>query len=166
MSKSEVPPIIVNQVFDDERLRRIERLGILLDSSIPIGKYRIGLDPILGLIPGIGDAIGTVLSSYIVFEAAKLGVSKVTLVRMILNITVDALIGAIPIVGDLSDFVFKSNQRNLALLRTSPRIAPSELGTKRLGSVLIVLVLFLVLLFGLVLYLMLRVFGAVIAQLS
>ena len=108
MSKSHVPPIVINKVLDDDRMRRVERLGLLLDSSIPVGKYRIGLDPILGLIPGIGDAVGTVLSSYIVFEAAKLGVSKVTLARMILNITVDALIGAVPIVGDLSDFVFKS----------------------------------------------------------
>ncbi|HET6629392.1 MAG TPA: DUF4112 domain-containing protein [Woeseiaceae bacterium] len=96
---------------------RLRRLAWLLDSSIPLpGGYRIGLDGLVGLVPGIGDAAGALMSSYLVVEAGRLGVSKALLLRMGFNVFLETLIGAIPFAGDLFDFVYKANLRNLALL--------------------------------------------------
>lgn len=100
-------------------LARIERLTVLMDSSlrVPGTSFRVGLDPLIGLIPGIGDAAGMIISAYPLFEARRLGVPAHTLARMSLNLLADAAIGAIPLVGDLFDFTFKANRRNLRLLR-------------------------------------------------
>jgi Domain of unknown function (DUF4112) len=100
-----------------ERMRRLRWLAWLLDNSIPLpGGYRIGLDPIIGLIPGIGDAIGAVLSAFIINEARSLGAPRTVLVRMIANVMIETVVGAIPFAGDLFDAAFKANARNLALL--------------------------------------------------
>lgn len=100
-----------------ERLERLRSIAWLLDNSIPLpGGYRIGLDALVGLIPGIGDAIGALLSAYILNEARALGAPRSVLVRMTGNILVETLIGAIPFAGDLFDAAFKANMRNLALL--------------------------------------------------
>jgi hypothetical protein len=100
------------------RVRWIRRLAYLLDNSIRIPGigYRIGIDPIIGLIPGAGDAIGTILSLYIVLVANRMGVSRKTLLRMVYNIGVDALVGAVPIFGDILDAAWKANVKNVALL--------------------------------------------------
>lgn len=96
----------------------IERLAWLMDGSIELpGGYRIGLDPIIGLVPGIGDIIGTAVSAAIVFHANRAGIPKATVLRMVANVGVDAIVGAVPFVGDLFDFVFKANAKNLALYR-------------------------------------------------
>jgi hypothetical protein len=123
------------EIFD-----RVQRLSVLLDSSIPLGKsgIRIGLDPIIGLIPGIGDAIGSLLSGYIIFQAAQLGVSRWVLIRMIGNVAIEALVGVIPIFGDIFDFVFKANQRNIAILRNAPRVASLADAQKRLISTMLI----------------------------
>jgi Domain of unknown function (DUF4112) len=76
----------------------------------------LGLDPILGLIPGIGDAAGAVLAAWILVEAFRLGASRATLARMAGNVALDAGLGAIPVLGDLFDFAWKANLRNVALL--------------------------------------------------
>ena len=95
------------------RLRRIRRFAQLLDRSIVLpGGYRIGIDPIIGLIPGFGDLIGTALSLYIVYEAARLGISKRILLRMSANVCIEMLVGEIPILGDIFDAVWKANVRN------------------------------------------------------
>ena len=100
-----------------ERLRRLRQLAWLLDNSIPLpGGYRIGLDPIIGLVPGIGDAIGALLSAYIVNEARRFGAPRSILLRMLGNVVVETVVGAIPFAGDLFDAGFKANSRNLALL--------------------------------------------------
>ena len=101
------------------RLRRIEHLGFLLDNSIrlPIIGYRIGWDAIIGLIPGFGDIVGLLLSAYIVYESARFGVPKATLGRMVLNVGIEALVGAVPFLGDLFDATFKANARNVDLLQ-------------------------------------------------
>ncbi len=104
---------------DIEALRQqLNRLAWLLDSSIPIPglKFRIGLDAIIGLLPGIGDVIGVVLSSYIVREAARAGVPKAILMRMVFNVAVEGVVGLVPLLGDLFDAAWKANQRNAALL--------------------------------------------------
>jgi len=104
---------------DESRLRRLDKLAQLLDTIIPIPgtRFRIGLDGLLGLIPGVGDTLGAVFSAYIIFEAARLGFPKSTLLRMVGNVAVETLVGAVPILGDIFDIAWKANVRNLALLR-------------------------------------------------
>ena len=106
-------------VSGDDRLRHLDWLGRLLDTAFPIPgtRYRIGLDGLLGLVPGIGDSLGTLLSSYIIFAAARLGVPKQVLLRMVGNVALEGLVGLVPILGDLFDIAWKANIRNLALLR-------------------------------------------------
>ncbi|MDX1539647.1 DUF4112 domain-containing protein [Arsukibacterium sp.] len=97
--------------------RFTQRLAWFLDESIPLpGGYRIGLDGLIGLIPGIGDFITGLLSSAIIYKAHQLGVPRMILGKMIINLMIDTVVGAIPIAGDLFDFVWKSNRRNVALL--------------------------------------------------
>ena len=98
--------------------QRLNRLAWLLDSSIPLPgtKFRIGLDALIGLIPGIGDVIGMILSSYIVSESARAGLPKAILARMVFNVALEGAVGIIPIVGDLFDAGWKANQRNTRLL--------------------------------------------------
>ena len=97
----------------------LERLAALMDSAfrIPGLGWRIGLDAILGLIPGLGDTASTLVSLYILTAASRYRVRKVTIARMAFNILIDYLVGLIPIVGDLFDVWWKANQRNVELLR-------------------------------------------------
>jgi hypothetical protein len=100
-----------------ERIHRLRRLAWMLDAAIPLpGGFRIGLDPILGLIPGLGDAIGALFSIYIVMEAAELGLPRSIVLRMAGNVALDTLIGVIPFAGDLFDAAFRANMRNIDLL--------------------------------------------------
>jgi hypothetical protein len=98
-----------------ERLRSLTRF---LDSAvaIPGTRYRFGLDALVGIVPGLGDVVGAIFSSYIVLQAARMGVSKPTLIRMMGNVALDTLIGEIPLLGDLFDVGWKSNLRNAELL--------------------------------------------------
>lgn len=107
-----------SQTDDSQRRRkRLEKLAWLLDSSIRLpGGFRVGLDGIIGLIPGIGDLVGAALSSYIVLEAAKLKLPFRLLARMTLNILIELVIGIVPIFGDMFDFAFKANLRNVRIL--------------------------------------------------
>jgi hypothetical protein len=102
----------------DELRRRLGRIAWLLDSSIPLPgtRFRFGLDAVLGLLPGVGDAIGVVLSSYIVREAARAGAPRVVLAHMAWNVAVEGVIGLVPFAGDIFDAAWKANQRNVALL--------------------------------------------------
>lgn len=101
----------------NSRLERVRFLANLLDTCITLpGGYRIGIDPILGLIPGVGDLVGAGLSLYLVREAAKLGIPKWIILRMIANVGLEALIGIVPVLGDVFDAAFKANIRNLRLL--------------------------------------------------
>ena len=99
-------------------LRSARSLARLLDSSlrIPGTSFRIGLDPILGLIPGIGDFAGVLLSTSILFSAARVGVPGATLLRMGVNIGLEAVIGTIPLIGDLFDAGWRANVRNVRLM--------------------------------------------------
>jgi len=96
-----------------------QRLTRLLDSAIKIPgtDIRIGLDPILGLLlPELGDALTATLSVTLLGVAFKERVPKLVMARMLVNIAIDAVLGAIPLVGDLFDFAFKANEKNLALI--------------------------------------------------
>ena len=111
----------------ERSLRQLRALARLLDSSVPLpGGYRIGLDGLIGLIRGFGDAVGASLSAYIIWRAAQLGASWTTLLRMTGNALVDGLIGLIPIIGDLFDFAWKANQRNMELLEASLQKPPAR----------------------------------------
>ncbi len=103
----------------DARLKRLDRLAWILDNSIPVPgtSLRIGIDGLIGLVPGIGDALGALLSSYIVAQAAHGGAPSSLILRMALNVVVESFIGLVPIVGDLFDFGYKANARNVRLLR-------------------------------------------------
>jgi hypothetical protein len=104
--------------FMPRELERLRTLSRLLDSAfvVPGTRYRIGLDAIVGLVPGIGDAISAVFSFYIIFQAARMGVPKATLARMMGNVGLDTIVGEIPLLGDLFDAGFKSNLRNVSLI--------------------------------------------------
>jgi hypothetical protein len=103
---------------DEARLKRIRLLSRVLDEQfrIPGTTYRVGLDGLLGLIPGVGDAAGALLSTYILYEAIRLGAPSTVLLRMIANIGIDAVGGAVPVVGDIFDMAWKTNKKNAALL--------------------------------------------------
>ena len=100
-------------------LRRLERLTFLLDEAIrvPGTKWRIGLDGIAGFIPGVGDSITGLIALYPVLEAWRLGAPAGLLARMLLNVGIDTAVGSVPVLGDLFDLTFKSNRRNIELLR-------------------------------------------------
>ena len=102
-----------------DSVARLDALAWLLDSAflIPGTNTRVGLDAVLGLIPGIGDLVSAGLSSYIIWEARQLGVPRWKIARMIGNLAVDTTIGAIPFAGDLFDVAFRANRRNMKILR-------------------------------------------------
>lgn len=110
-------------------LNRIRKLSRLMDSAIgiPGTKFRIGLDPIIGLIPGAGDLVDTAFSAYLIYLATRFNIPRQTLGKMIYNIGLEAVIGTVPLVGDIFDAFYKSNMRNLALLEAHLEAAEPEL---------------------------------------
>lgn len=106
----------------------LERLGWLMDDlfRIPIIGWRVGLDALVGLIPGVGDTATTLASLYILTSAVRYRVPKVTLVRMGLNLGIDYAVGALPLVGDFFDAWWKSNQKNIELLRKRATVSASK----------------------------------------
>lgn len=106
---------------EPETLKDLQRLSHFLDDAIPIPgtPYRIGIDPLLGLLPVSGDIITGLASVYIIFRASQLGISRMTLFRMVMNIALDTILGALPFAGDIFDTVWKANQKNIILLERS-----------------------------------------------
>jgi len=101
-----------------QRLEALRKASQLLDSAfvVPGTSYRIGLDPILGLVPGLGDLVSPLFAIGILWQARDLAIPRVVQLRMIVNVAIDALLGAVPVMGDLFDFAWKANNMNLALL--------------------------------------------------
>ena len=101
-----------------DSIARITVLAHFLDNAIPIPgtRRRIGFDALIGLVPGVGDAVSALLSSYIVWEAHQLGLPRWKIARMMANVGVDTVVGAVPLVGDLFDVAFKANARNLRII--------------------------------------------------
>lgn len=99
---------------------RMQTIANILDSAfvIPGTKQRVGIDAIIGLIPGAGDVVTTILSSYIIWEARNLGVSRTALARMLTNLGIHAVVGSLPLIGDIFDAFFRVNQRNMRIVRS------------------------------------------------
>jgi hypothetical protein len=131
-----------------ESLRAFSRL---LDNAftIPGTRFRFGLDALIGLVPGLGDAVGAVFSSYVILQAARLGAPRSTINRMIANVVIDTVVGWIPLLGDLFDAGWKSNTRNVALLEQHLQHPAAARAASRRTLVLLVAVL-LALLVGIV----------------
>lgn len=113
---SSKPGVTVNS---DQSLVRIEALARLMDGAfvIPGTDIRMGLDAVIGLVPGIGDVVSGVISSYLIWEARRLGAPRWLIARMMGNTLLDTTIGSIPIIGDAFDIMFRANMKNMVLLR-------------------------------------------------
>jgi len=109
---------IANLKGREEAQRRLRRIAKLMDSQfrVPGLGLRIGADAVLGLVPGIGDAITGLIGAYLIYEAQRLGIPRSAVLRMVANIVFDTAIGAIPVAGDIWDFFFRANDRNMQIL--------------------------------------------------
>ncbi len=129
----------------DDPLNRARAVARILDSAvgIPGTKMRVGLDPLLGLVPGLGDAAGAALSGYVVLLGARLGAPPAVVLRMLANVAVDTVVSAVPVLGDAFDVGWKSNSRNVALLERYLAVPGSTHTSSRtlVGAVAIVLAL-------------------------
>lgn len=128
----------------------LEDLSILLDSKfkLPLG-IKIGWDGILGLIPGIGDILTSFLSYYIILRAALLGCSASVLIHMALNVFIDNLIAMVPILGNIGDFLWKSNNKNVNLLKKHMQ-DPGKASKASMATVIGILLLLLVMSVGVI----------------
>lgn len=135
----EIQPIEIEESLD--------RLGWALDDlfRIPVLGWRIGLDALVGLIPGVGDTATTVASLYVLGSAVRYRVPKITLLRMGMNLGIDYALGSLPLVGDLFDAWWKSNQKNVELLRQRATVSASEARKGRISDWLFVGVIMVVL---------------------
>jgi len=117
---------------------------------------RYGLDPLIGLVPGIGDVIGAAIGLYIVSIAVRRGLSKAVVARMLLHLGIDMVVGAVPVVGDIADFFYKANEKNLALLEERVAEGKPDALTQAvdwaylLGAVAAVVGTFVLVIYGLV----------------
>lgn len=100
------------------RLTRISRLARLMDTAVymPGTNVRFGLDSVIGLLPGIGDAAGGLIGLYIINEGRRLGLPKSKLMRMVANVAIDTAVGSVPLAGDVFDVYFKSHKRNANII--------------------------------------------------
>ena len=115
-----------------------------MDSSIGIGRYSIGLDALVGIIPGLGDLLTSMIGFWIVVRAMQGGVHRAAILRMLVNLGIDALVGTIPVVGDLFDLAYKANTRNMKIYRES--VSGTRAPLKDWGFMAVVAVILLVIL--------------------
>lgn len=116
---SEPTMINARRVRDPADISDIVRLANLLDTkfALPGTNWRFGLDSIIGLVPGVGDLITTGLGAYIIYRARELGAPSWLIASMTANLAIDGVVGAIPLVGDVFDFAFRANAKNVRMLR-------------------------------------------------
>jgi len=134
-------------VRSPDRLRGLDTLARALDSvaRLPGTNVRFGLDALLGLVPGVGDLAGAAIAGYVVLAAARLGAPRAVLLRMLLNVAIDTLVGSVPLVGDAFDVAWRANTRNVTLLQrhlADPGATKAASGAV-VGGVLLGLVLLL-----------------------
>jgi Domain of unknown function (DUF4112) len=138
------------------KLKRIRQLSQLLDGAIviPGTKQRIGLDPILGLIPGGGDTLSALLSGYIIIEAARMGLPRKALMQMVGNIVIDTFAGTVPVLGDIFDVFSKANLRNMQIVERHVEAPPTNPKTDKLfiGLLVIGLIIFALAVGGITLF--------------
>jgi Domain of unknown function (DUF4112) len=108
----------MNEIQQLKNLQRIRKIANLLDTAIgiPGTKFRIGLDPILGLIPGGGDLIAALISAYMIYLATRFRLEKEEIGKMVGNVAIETIFGSIPLIGDIFDAYYKANIRNLKIL--------------------------------------------------
>lgn len=130
------------------KVNNLRRLSHLLDNAIPIPgtSYRIGLDPILGLLPGGGDTVSGALGAYIIVEAARMGLPRKVVGEMVSNIIFDSVVGIVPVLGDLFDVTWKANVKNMALLEKHLHITPQNRKSDRLFLIGLILLLTIIVL--------------------
>ncbi len=102
----------------EHHVKAAKFMARLLDRQFNLLGFRFGLDPLIGLIPGAGDAIALILAGYIIWIAVQLKLPQPTINRMLANVALDFVVGLVPVVGDIADFAFQANSRNLALIQT------------------------------------------------
>ena len=148
------------------KVKKLRRISRVLDNAITIPgtKISFGLDPILGLLPGGGDTITGGLSAYIVIEAARMGLPRQVLGKMVGNILLDSFAGTIPVLGDLFDVGWKSNIKNMELLEKHLEIAETEKANPLVIVGLILLLAIIVLGFAALTFFSVRFFWNLIAQ--
>ncbi|HKY02527.1 MAG TPA: DUF4112 domain-containing protein [Burkholderiales bacterium] len=134
---------------DSTSISHLRQLAWLLDSSIRIPGTRLsfGIDALIGLVPGLGDLVGTALSAYIVAGAWRAGISKTTLVHMLFNIAIESIFGAVPVLGDIFDAAWKANQRNIRLLETHAQ-DPRRAKRSSLGFFILILFVLIMIVLG------------------
>ncbi|WP_036602656.1 DUF4112 domain-containing protein [Olivibacter sitiensis] len=131
-------------------LQWVERVSKLMDTQFRIGNFRFGLDPLINLMPFLGDMAGAFISILLVYVMARNGVSRKVVILMLLNVLVDAVLGAIPFIGWAADFVYKANAKNVRLLHEHYYENKHQgKGTGILIAIFIVFLLILLLIFGL-----------------
>ncbi|HYH06655.1 MAG TPA: DUF4112 domain-containing protein [Thermoanaerobaculia bacterium] len=162
--------VLIPEVIEpDEKLPRdlvaLRKFAFLMDQAFPIPgtKVRVGFDAVLGLIPGIGDVIGAVLSTWIIAGALRHRVPARIIARMVLNVAIDLLFGAVPVAGDVFDFLFEENMKNMRLLeqyrdRRRPPRSTSQIAFV-LGAIIAILVLFALAIVAAVVALILWIIG-------
>jgi Domain of unknown function (DUF4112) len=134
-------PQLQSRQQDSAALQRIRLATKLLEGVIPVPgtTKKVGLDPIIGLITGGGDSIGFMMSAYILVESLRFKLPKETLLRMLTNVAIDAIAGAVPFLGDVFDFFWKSNSKNLKLLEAHLATPQTQTAADK-GFVILVLV--------------------------
>lgn len=142
-------PIV--SAYPAPELERLRTLSRLLDSAftIPGTGIRFGLDSLIGVVPGLGDAIGAIFSAYLILQASRMGAPRSVVARMIANVGIDTVVGWVPVLGDLFDVGWKANNKNFALLeqhveRPAATRAASRRNLLLLGAGLLVFVVLIV----------------------
>jgi len=126
------PPVV--GTYEPPQVERLRAMSRLLDNAftVPGTRYRFGLDALIGLVPGLGDAVSALFSGYLILQASRLGAPKSVVSRMVANVAVDTVVGWVPLLGDLFDVAWKSNIKNMALLEDHlQRPATAKAGSRR-----------------------------------
>lgn len=119
-----------------DSIARMELVAHLLDTAfvLPGTKQRVGIDALIGLVPGVGDLVTTLLSTYIIWEAKRLGLPKRKIARMMLNLGIHATVGTLPFAGDAFDALFRVNQRNMQIVREHLGLKPGRRGPSEIDG--------------------------------
>lgn len=150
----------LNQIKKD--FRWVDRIAWIMDEKFSFGRgrFRFGLDPIINFIPILGDIIGFTISFFLVFIMWKNGVSRKVVYKMLINVLIDASIGAIPILGNIFDFYFKANTKNIKLLKEHYVLGKNRgSGNDVIATVIFVIFVFFLLLFIILYYLIRFIVG-------